>query len=112
MNSGNCEMQQIKTLIDKAVKICGSQQELAKRIDLHQSALSEIKGGYRKIAPELAILIADIAMENIADAALSAIVENNLGTARGLKIQAIVGRDLVYKMMNCTKKNQQHELML
>lgn len=93
-------MQKVKTLIDKAVQVCGTQTELALRLGVHKSQISEMKRGARHIAPEIAILIADIARQNVTDAALAAIIENTEGTERGEKIQAIVGRALLTKMLN------------
>lgn len=93
-------MQKVKTLIDKAVQVCGTQTELALRLGLHKSQISGMKRGTLHIAPELAILIADIANQNVTDAALAAIIENTQGTDRGEKIQAIVGRSILNEMLN------------
>lgn len=99
-------MQRIKTLIDKAAKVCGSQSALAANLDIHRSQLSEMKRGVRHISPEIAILIADIAMQNVADAALSAILENGQGTVRGERVQAAVGRSLINQMLELQVKSE------
>lgn len=88
-------MQNIKTLIDKAAKVCGSQTALSKRLKIHRSRLSDIKNGHAPMPPAMAILIADIAMENVADAALAAIVQNEEGTERGEQIKAVLGKVLL-----------------
>lgn len=105
-------MQNIHTLIDKAARVCGSQNALAARLGVHKSQLSEMKRGSRHIPPELAILIADIAMVNVADAALSAIVENTHGTPRGERVQAVLGKALINKMLNRASNCEQGELLL
>ena len=104
-------MQKVKALIDKAIKECGSQNGLAVRLGVHKSQLSEMKRGSRHIAPELAILIADIAMQNVEDAALAAIIENGQGTERGEKVQAILGKSLLNKMLDCSVEPKQMSLL-
>lgn len=102
----------MKTLIDKAANVCGSQTALAIRLGLNKSQLSEMKRGRRPIAPELAILIADVAMQDVADAALAAIVENGHGTKRGELVQAILGRALINKMLSTPLLSKENDLVV
>ena len=88
-------MQNIKILIDKASKVCGNQTALSVRLGIHKSQLSEMKSGKQPMPPALAILIADIAHENVADAAIAAIIQNEEGTERGEKIKAVLGKLLL-----------------
>lgn len=92
-------MQRVKTLIDKAIEVCGSQTALALNLGVHKSQLSGMKNGGLKIAPDLAILIADIGKQNVADAALAAIIENGLNTKRGKRVQEVLGRAILGKML-------------
>ena len=92
-------MQKMKTLIDKAAEVCGTQQLLAVHLGVHKSQLSEMKRGVRHISPELAILIADVASQNVADAALSAIIENGRDTPRGVRVQEVLGKAMINQML-------------
>lgn len=92
-------MQRVKTLIDKAVEVCGTHSALALKLGIHKSYLSGMRNGSRHISPDVAILIADIGKQNVEDAALAAIIENGLNTERGERVQEILGRAILSKMM-------------
>ena len=92
-------MQRVKTLIDKAVEVCGTQAALALQLGIAPSQLSSLRNGTRHIAPDVAILIADIGKQNVEDAALAAIIENGMNTARGERVQAILGKSILAKML-------------
>jgi len=44
-----------RTLIDRASKVCGSDAELARRLDVSRAAISQMRSGKAKVSPELAI---------------------------------------------------------
>lgn len=98
-------MLKVKTLIDNAAKICGSQRALSLRLGLQQSQVSEMRTGSRTISPEVAILIADVSGANVTDAAMAAIIENGNGTVRGEEIKRIIGRAILVKMLALSPKN-------
>lgn len=85
-------MQEIKSLIDKASKVCGGDIELAKRMGTHAQSLSNMRHGKRTITPETAMELADIAGENVYDAAMTAILTRSEKTRRGEVLKAIVGK--------------------
>lgn len=103
-------MQKVKTLIDKAVEVCGSQAALAAKLGIHPTQISNMKKGGRPIAPELAILIADIGKQNVADAALAAIIENGANTPRGELVQKILGQAILAQMLEQPGHNGQKDL--
>jgi hypothetical protein len=84
-------MQEIKTLIDKASKVCGSDKQLAERMGIHPQTLSALKKN-RTITPETAAELASIAGENPRDAAIAAIIERAEGSRRGEVLKAILGK--------------------
>lgn len=92
-------MHKVKTLIDKAVLVCGTHAALAHELGLHASYLSGMRNGVRHIAPDVAILIADIGRQNVEDAALAAIIENGHDTVRGRRVEEILGRYFLAKLM-------------
>jgi transcriptional regulator with XRE-family HTH domain len=84
-------MQEVKTLIDKASKVCGSDKQLAERMGIHSQTLSAMKKN-RTITPETAAELASIAGENPRDAAIAAIIERAKGSRRGEVLKAILGK--------------------
>lgn len=101
-------MLKVKTLIDTASKVCGSQSALSNRLGIQKSQMSEMRTGSRSIAPEVAILIADVAGANVTDAALAAIIENSDGTPRGEQIKAIIGKALLREMLSIPPNSNSH----
>lgn len=87
-------MQEVKTLIDKASKVCGSDKQLAERMGIHSQTLSAMKKN-RTITPETAAELAAIAGENPREAAISAIIERAKGSRRGEVLKAILGKATV-----------------
>ncbi|MDO8717556.1 MAG: helix-turn-helix domain-containing protein [Polaromonas sp.] len=84
-------MQELKTLIDKASKVCGSDKQLAERMGVHQQTISNLKKD-RTITPETAAELAAIAGENPREAAIAAIIERAKGSRRGEVLKAILGK--------------------
>jgi len=87
-------MQVLQTLIDKAVKVCGSDQALADRIGIARPNVSLMRKGKRPISPATAVELADIAGEDAKQAALDAVIESVKGTRREEVIKAILGKEL------------------
>lgn len=84
-------MQEIKTLIDKASKVCGSDKHLAERMGIQPTVISMLRKD-RTITPETAAELAAIAGENPREAAISAIIERAKGSRRGEVLKAILGK--------------------
>lgn len=85
-------MQEFKTLIDKASKMCGSDAALARRMGVHQPSIAEMRSGKRKISPVTAAELADIAGEDAREAALYAVIESARGTRREVAMREILGK--------------------
>lgn len=88
-------MQDFKTLIDRASKVCGSDSALARRMGIHQPSIAEMRAGRRTITPETAVELADIAGEDPLQAAASAMLERSKGTRREGVLREILGKALV-----------------
>lgn len=103
-------MVDLKTLIDKAAVICGTQIKLGEALQLHRSELSEMKHGKRNITPEIAVLLADITHTNVREAAMSAILECTRKTKRFAQIEAVINRP--YRQKLVLSYDLQQSLML
>lgn len=79
----------MKTLIDSASKVCGSDSKLAKRMDVAQSVISDMRHRGRTVTPETAMLLADIAGEDIEAAIMESILSRSEGTKRGEVLREI-----------------------
>lgn len=88
-------MNQGKTLIDAALKICLTDTELARRIGTSKAALSEMKHGKREISPETAALLADVAKLDPHQAIIDAVIERNKTGEKAAKLREILGKALV-----------------
>lgn len=86
-------MQELKTLIDKASKVCGSDTALASRMGIKVQVISMLRHG-RPITPETAAELADIAGEDAREAAIQAIIERAAGTRREGVLREILGKGL------------------
>ena len=87
-------MQYVTPLIDKAAKVCGSDEALAKRLGTARPNISLMRAGKRAISPETAAELADIAGEDAREAAISAMIENAKGTRRESVLRDILGKGL------------------
>lgn len=85
-------MQTLKSLIDKASDVCGSDSELARRLECSRQFVSQMKKKPNTIPPEMAGLIAEIAGEEIAPAVLAAVMEQMTKTPRGQKVREAMER--------------------
>lgn len=63
------------SLIDAAVKVCGSRYKVAQRLDISQATLSLIYSGKRDLPPKMAGKLADLAGLNPQEAAVVALIE-------------------------------------
>lgn len=80
-------MQILVSLIDDAVKMCGSQAELARRLEITPQFLSAIKKGKAVCPADLAGEIAIVAGKEIAPAVLDAVMDALPRTARGQRVK-------------------------
>ena len=87
-------MQDKKTLIDKASEVCGGDASLARRMGISRALVSLMRSGARKITPETAAELADIAGDDAREAAIAAILESARGTHREGVLRAILGKGL------------------
>ena len=83
-------MQEIKTLIDRASKVCGNDTVLAQRMGIKNQVVSMLRHG-RTISPETAAELANIAGEDAREAAIQAVVQRSAGTRRGEVLREIFG---------------------
>lgn len=87
-------MEYVRALIDKASKVCGSDQELADRIGTARPNISLMRAGKRAISPATAAELADIAGLDIDLAVKMAVLESVKGTRREAKLREILGKGL------------------
>lgn len=87
-------MQLAQTLIDKASDVCGGDAALARRMGVSRSLVSLMRSGDRKITPETAAELADIAGDDAREAAIAAILEGAKGTRREGVLRDILGKAL------------------
>lgn len=87
-------MEELKTLIDKASEVCGSDSALALRMGVAQSVISDMRHRGRTITPETAAELADIAGLDARQAAIAAIIVRARGTRREGAMQKILGKAL------------------
>ena len=87
-------MQSGQSLIDKASEVCGGDAALARRMGISRALISLMRSGDRKITPETAAELADIAGDDAREAAIAAIIEGAKGTRRESTLRAILGKAL------------------
>lgn len=80
-------MQILVSLIDEAASLCGSQAELARRLQITPQFLSAIKTGKAACPTDLAGEIAIIAGKDIAPAVLDAVMDALPRTDRGKRVR-------------------------
>lgn len=88
-------MTNIETLIDKASKTCGSDAQLARKMGISQSTISDMRHRGRTVTPETAAELAAIAGEDAREAAIEAIVQRAKGTRRESVLRGILGKGMV-----------------
>lgn len=81
-----------QTLIDKAVKVCGSAAELARRLEIYPADVTNLKKGKRPLSPEVAAEIANIAGMDARQAVIDAIIERNAANRKGALLADILGK--------------------
>lgn len=86
-------MQDLKTLIDKASKVCGNDAALAKRMGIAPQTISNLRTS-RTITPETAAELAGIAGEDAIDAVITAMLDRAKGTRREGVLREILGKAL------------------
>lgn len=90
-------MYKMKTLIDKASKVCFSDGNLATQLGVAPSVISDMRHGHRTMSPETAAMLADIAGVNPVLAAIEAMLTRAEGTSRGLKLREIFEKPATYQ---------------
>lgn len=85
-------MLSVQILIDKAIVMCGSAAELARRMEIDRAEITKLRKGTRPVSPELAAEIADIAGEDARQAAIDAIIERNATNRKGNLLADILGK--------------------
>lgn len=83
-----------KTLIDKAAKVCGSDQALAERLGTSRPNISLMRAGKRAISPVMAAELADIAGFDVNEAVSIALLESVKGTPKEGRLRNILGKGL------------------
>ncbi|MGW8423336.1 YdaS family helix-turn-helix protein [Comamonas sp. HJ-2] len=81
-----------QTLIDRAVNVCGSAAELARRLEIYPADVTNLKKGKRPLSPEVAAEIAEIAGMDARQAAIDAIIERNAANRKGALLADILGK--------------------
>ena len=81
-----------QTLIEKAVKVCGSAAELARRLEIYPADVTNLKKGKRPLSPEVAAEIANIAGMDARQAVIDAIIERNAANRKGALLADILGK--------------------
>lgn len=84
-------MNTVETLIDNAVKKCGSAYKLAKVTGTSQGAISHMISGGREVPPTLAAELAEIVGVDPREAALIALVEKEKKPERREKLALLFG---------------------
>lgn len=85
-------MKTAKLLIDAAVKVCGSQAEVARQLGAHPAQVTEWKTGTRPLSPEDAALLADLGNMDARQAVIDAVIERNANSRRGRLLFEILGK--------------------
>lgn len=83
-------MHSLQILLDNAAKKCGSDAELARRIDVSRSLISILRSGKQPITPEIAGLLAEITGDDIAKAVLRATLDQMAKTKRGQRVREAI----------------------
>lgn len=81
-----------QSLIDKAIEMCGTAAEVARRLEIDRAEITRLRKGTRPLSPELAAEIADIAGEDARQAAIDAIIERNEKNRKGPLLREILGK--------------------
>ena len=87
-------MQSVAALIDKAIEMCGSASELARRMGIDRAEITKLRQGKRPMSPELAAEIADLAGEDARQAVIDAIIARNAEGRKGQLLREILGKAL------------------
>lgn len=87
-------MEYERTLIDKAAKVCGSDEALAKKLGTSRPNISLMRAGKRAISPVMAAELADIAGEDVTIAVNIALISSVQGTAKEGRLRDILGKAL------------------
>ncbi len=88
-------MQDIAELIDRASKVAGSDNKLAKLIDAHQQHISQWRSGAKPCPPGDVALMASIAGLDADQWAIRAVVAKYEGTPKGEKLMRVLKASLL-----------------
>lgn len=82
----------LNLLIDKAASIAGNKSELAKKLGIPQTHISNWKAGTRNCSPEDRAILAGIAGEDAVQELVKATLEREEGTRRGTLLGELLGQ--------------------
>jgi DNA-binding transcriptional regulator YdaS (Cro superfamily) len=85
----------VKTLIDNASKVCGSDSKLAQTLDVSRALISDWRHGRKRCAPEDIAIIASIAGFDANAWAMRAMVWRWEGTPKGDRLMRALGKGLL-----------------
>ncbi|MDD0817253.1 hypothetical protein PSQ39_21645 [Curvibacter sp. HBC28] len=85
-------MQDLKTLIDKAAKVCGGMNALARELGITSGSLGNMKAGRTAVSPITAAFLADIANEDVNEAIHAAMMGSAEGTRFEYRLGEILGK--------------------
>lgn len=88
-------LDEVNTLIDKASKVCGSDNKLAQHLEVSRSIVSDWRHGRKRCAPEDIAVIADLAGLDAPAWAARAMVWRWEGTPKGDRLMRALGKSLL-----------------
>lgn len=89
------DLDEVKTLIDKAAKVCGSDNKLALHMEVSRTLISDWKHGRKRCAPEDIAVIADLAGFDGAAWANRAMLWRWEGTSKGDRLMRALGKSVI-----------------
>ena len=92
MSSNGQKLFEVKTLIDRAGKLVGSEYKLAQALGVPQSTISAWKSGVKNCTPPDRARIAAMANEDAVQELVRATIANTTGTLRGEQLRSVLGK--------------------
>lgn len=92
MSTTEHENNDLKTLIDKAAKLIGSEYRLAKALGIDPQTISAWKAGRRTCTPPDRARLAAMANEDAVQELVRATLKTTEGTLRGEQLETVLGK--------------------
>ena len=92
MSSNGQKLIEVKTLIDRAGKLVGSEYKLAQALGVPQSTISAWKSGVKNCTPPDRARLAALANEDAVQELVRATIANTSGTLRGEQLRSVLGK--------------------